>query len=384
VHVIDGLGPGGAEHNLANLLVAGDRRAFDHHVVALYRDDTLASRLREVGAAVSVLGGRGPRDAPRVLLRLRSVIRNADPDLVHTQLVMSDILGRAAVLLNARRPVLSTLQNRPYDPVAVGTEIPTAFLSAAIRRADRWLGAWTKTRYVAVSESVRLSYIRELGIAPERIEVVYNSVDISQFRKKDASPAERKARRAALGLSDAPLLLNVARHTRQKGLLDLVAAMDSVPVRTTGAHLLLVGTGPDTPRIRARIGALQLDSAISLLGRRFDVRELMELCDVFVLPSIYEGLPLALIEALASGLPVVASDLAEIREVTTGDGARLVPPGRPELLAQAIAGLIAAPQTGQGLAREGRLQVERRFDLDKNVLRFEAILRETARSRPST
>jgi glycosyltransferase involved in cell wall biosynthesis len=225
---------------------------------------------------------------------------------------------------------------------------------------------------------VRASYIRELGIAPERIEVIYNSVDLSAFRMGPFSPSERKARRGAVGLAESPLLLNVARHTPQKGLLDLIAAMDTAPLRATGARLLLVGLGPDTETIRARVHALGLDAAVSLLGRRSDIHELMELSDVFVLPSIYEGLPLALLEALATGLPVVASDLPEIREVTGERGAYLVPAGQPALLAHAIASLVTFPEAGKALAQEGRLLVETRFDLRKNVRRFEAILRQTA------
>jgi hypothetical protein len=213
VHIIDSLGSGGAEHNLVNLLAAVERGAFEHHVVALYRDDTLARRLREAGAAVSVLGGRGPRDAPRLLTRLSSAIKGANPALVHTQLVTSDLLGRAAVLLSARRPVLSTLQNRPYDPVAISTEFPTAFLSGAIRRADRWLGARTKTRYIAVSEGVRSStsasrhrpradWWSQLG----------RSLAISQ----EGVPSGTEARRALLGLrGNNP---SVSLVTRQKGL----------------------------------------------------------------------------------------------------------------------------------------------------------------------
>lgn len=382
LHVIDGLGPGGAERNLVNLLVATDRGAFDHHVVTLYRDDTLASHLRNAGISVFMLGGQGPRAAPRILLHLVSVIRRIDPDLVHTQLVMSDLLGRAAVLLGARRPLLSTLQNRPYDSEAMRTEIPSATFARLIRQLDRWLGALTKTRYIAVSDSVRASYMRQLGIPPERIQVLYNSVDLSVFRQEQVSATERKARREALGQGDGPLLLNVGRHTEQKGLLTLITAMDSPLIRSAGARLLLVGSGPDTKRIQERIRALGVEPAVSLLGHRSDIRELMQLTDIFVLPSVYEGLPLALLEALAMGLPVVASDLPEIREVTTERGARLVPAGRPELLARAIAGLVAAPDVRKALAQEGRRCVEERFDLKKNVLRFEVLLREATSTNP--
>jgi len=378
VHVIDGLGPGGAEHNLVNLLVAGDREPFEHHVVALYQDDTLAIRLKQAGVAVSMLGGSGPRAALGLVPRLMALIRKVNPQLVHTQLVMSDLVGRIAVSLGASHPMLSTLQNRPYDPEAIGTEIPSAILARAIRRADRWLGALTKTRYLAVSESVRASYIRELHIAPERIEVLYNSVDLSKFHWEAMSEDERRTRRERLGLGEGPLLLNVARHTRQKGLLSLMTAMGSAIVRNSGARLLLVGSGPETPLIQETIRALGLEGTVCLLGRRSDVRELMAVSDIFVLPSIYEGLPLALLEALAMGLPVVASDLPEIREATTERGARLVPAGRSDLLAQTIAELIVAPDVCGVLAQEGRLQVERRFDLHKNVCRFEAVLQQTA------
>ena len=274
--------------------------------------------------------------------------------------------------------MLSTLQNRPYHPDAIATEIPSPTLGRILRRVDCWLGAWRRTRYLAVSESVRASYMRELRIAPERIEVLYNSVDLSEFRSEPLSHAERGTRRAKLGLSEAPLILNVARHTRQKGLLDLVTAMDSASVRASGARLLLVGGGPDTGRILERVRELRLETVVFLLGRRADVRELMALSDVFALPSLYEGLPLALLEALATGLPVVASDLPEIREVTGERGARLVAPGRPELLAEAITIQLESPDAGRASALEGRSRLESRFDLRKNAERFGALLKRAA------
>lgn len=376
VHVTDSLGPGGAEHNLVNLLAAGDREAFDHHVVALYRDDALAGRLREAGARVTVLGGSGLRDAPRLLVPLVSLLSESDPELVHTQLVLSDVLGRAATLLGGRRwPTLSTLQNRSYDPEAIGVEMPSKLVSNLIRLADRWLGRLARTRYIAVSSSVRSSYVRELGIRPEWIEVIHNSVDVASIRKQAASQVERIEYRAALGAGQAPLLLNVARHTPQKGLSHLLAAMRSDRVRATGARLLLVGTGPDTPALRDQISALDLGTTVSLLGRRSDVPALMRASDLFVLPSIYEGLPLALLEAMAVGLPVVATDLPEIREAVTEQGAALVPVGKPELLAAAIVRLITVPEAANAVAREGRVQVETRFDLPQNVARFEGLMR---------
>jgi len=226
---------------------------------------------------------------------------------------------------------------------------------------------------------VRSSYIRELRIAPEQIEVLYNSVDLAHFRNEPLSRAERNALRSKLGLDEAPLLLNVARHTSQKGLVHLIAAMASPMVRARGARLLLVGEGPDTPLLRERIAALGLDALVSLLGRRSDVRELMAVSDAFVLPSMYEGLPLALLEALAMGLPVIASDLPEIREVTTEQGALLVPRCNPERLAEAIAHVLAAPEAVNAAARVGRHQIADRFDLSANASRFGDVLRRTAR-----
>jgi glycosyltransferase involved in cell wall biosynthesis len=379
VHVIDSLGPGGAENNLVNLLVGGDNSAFEHHVFGLYRDTTLASRLNDAGIPVTMLGGSGPRAAVSLIAALAPHIRAVDPQVVHTQLVMSDLVGRIAVLGGAARSMLSTLQNRPYDPEAIGTEFRSATIARVIRRLDRWLGKRTRTRYLAVSESVRSSYIRELRIDPEQIDVLYNSVDLGHFGSEPLSGAERQALRSRLGLDDVPLLLNVARHTPQKGLNHLIEAMASPVVRASGARLLLVGEGPDTPLLRERMGTLGLENQVSLLGRRSDVRELMAVSDAFVLPSVYEGLPLALLEALAMGLPVVASDLPEIREVTTEQGAQLVPPCNPERLAEAIAHVLAAPDAGIAAARVGRRQIADRFDLRTNASRFADALRRTAR-----
>ncbi len=373
LHVIESLGRGGAERSLVDRVARGDPGRLRHHVVALLSDDALVPELRAAGAAVDVLGGRGRRDLPSLTARLAALIRRVRPDVVHTQLVSADIAGRAAALLGGGVPVVSTLQNMPYDPRA--HEVPAGWRGSLIKHADAALGRWTRTRYLAVSEAVRASYRTALGIPAERIEVVYNAVDHAGLAARAAAARARPALRAALGLPPGRrLIVTVARHVPQKGLEFLIDALARPPLVARDVRLALVGTGGLTAALQSRAAERGVGPRVQLLGRREDVVEILAAADVFALPSLYEGLPVALLEALAAGVPAVASDIPEIREVTTAAGARLVPPGDADALARGLAEVLEDPTLAARLAAEGSREVRERFDVVTTTRRFEAVL----------
>jgi glycosyltransferase involved in cell wall biosynthesis len=382
VHVAESLGRGGAERNLVDRIVTGDQGRFVHHVVSLMADDALASELRVAGATLHLFAGRGLRDLPRLMLRLTVLLRRLRPDVVHTQLVTADIAGRLASLLAGRPPVVSTLQNMPYDPRAQGSELPRGWRGGLVKRADRLLGRWTRTRFVAVSSAVRDSYVSALGIPPERTEVIYNAVDISALRARAEHPSAGPGLRAELDLAPGRrLIVNVARHVPQKGLEYLIDSLSRPPLRGIDCGLALVGVGGGTPALRSRVEAAGLGDRVRFLGRREDVAAILAAADVFAFPSLYEGLPVALLEALALGVPAVASDIPEIREVASESGASLVPPANADALAVALAAILQDPVLASRRREEGPRLIRERFDLRRTTGRFEAVLLEAAQAR---
>jgi glycosyltransferase involved in cell wall biosynthesis len=197
-----------------------------------------------------------------------------------------------------------------------------------------------------------------------------------------ASLAERAETRAELDVPpDMVLAGTVANYTEQKDWPNLLRAArrladDGVPVR-----FCAVGQGPLEAEVEALHRELALEGIVTLTGFRPDAVRLMAACDVFVLASRFEGLPVALMEALALGLPVVATAVGGVPEaVTDGVEAVLVPPSRPDLLAGAVAGLVADPERRARLAAASRARAAA-FDITRAVRRIEAIYDEVLRER---
>jgi glycosyltransferase involved in cell wall biosynthesis len=228
---------------------------------------------------------------------------------------------------------------------------------------------------------VKEAAVADLGIPPERITVIERGRDPERLGRP--SPARRARARRAVGLRDGEvLLLNVGRQEFQKGQEHLLEAFAALAERRPRLRLLVAGRkGHATPRLEAAVRRLGLDGAVRFLGHREDVPELLAAADVFVFPSLYEGLGGALIEAMALGLPIVASDLPAIREVVEeGRNAILVPPASPSELAQAIDSLVDDPSRRAAMGARSREIFEERFTLERSVERMVELYRRVARA----
>jgi colanic acid/amylovoran biosynthesis glycosyltransferase len=204
----------------------------------------------------------------------------------------------------------------------------------------------------------------------DRLHVIHCGVDPGQFGMRDHSGQGRR-------------LLFVGRLSAVKGVLVLLHAMARLRRRFTDVVLTLVGDGPDRGRIERTVEALELKEHVALLGYRSteEVRELLVHADVFVLPSFAEGVPVVLMEAMASGVPVVASRIAGIPElVEDGVSGVLVPPANSDALARAITRLLEDPSLRRRLAERGRAVVEREFDIRREVAKMACLFEQTLRT----
>lgn len=305
LHVIESLGMGGAERHLANILGPLQSMGVENHVAALWPGSAYEESIRPY-ARVCSLNLRPRRVAPALppLVRLAR-----DVDVVHTQLPWADIAGRMAAVA-ARKPCVTTLQSTWYDDSNLSA------LNASQRRRARWvrrLDAFTarwSEHFFAVSAATRETYVRELGVSPAKIEVISNTVDLNRFNPTILG--DRDAIRAELGCGGGELVvIMVARLVPAKGHVYAIDAMARIN-RSSNVRLYLVGDGPEAEQLRARATACA--APVVFLGARADVPRLMHAADVFLFPSIIEGMPLALLEAMAMGLPCVCSDIPENRE----------------------------------------------------------------------
>jgi glycosyltransferase involved in cell wall biosynthesis len=272
------------------------------------------------------------------LIELVRLIRTLRPDIVHANSSKAGVLGRLAAAL-ARVPVrIFTVNGWAFN----AHERLHATLFTWAHRAVRPL----TSAVICVSEVEREQGVQRRTCTPDRSIVIHNGVDV----------AEAKA--SALN-GNPPLVLSVTRLQGPKDGMTLARALRALEPGTFRAAI--VGDGPDRPEIEAELGR-----AAELLGERRDVRQLLGSADLFVLSSRSEGLPLSILEAMASGLPVVASAVGGIPEVVIHDETGLlVPPGDPDALADALRRLLADPALRRRLGAAGRARAEREFSLER-------------------
>jgi glycosyltransferase involved in cell wall biosynthesis len=328
-------------------------------IVHLKDKEGLKAELEAAGARLFAL----PAGKRRAIGALTDLLRSSRPDLVHTTLADANTIGRAAGTL-ARVPVVTSLVNVSYGPEYLKDPGLRAWKVRALHAADA-ATAWRVRRFHALTEHVANVMARRLLVPRGRIDVVPRGRDPLALGER--TPERRSAARTALGIpDDTPLVLSAARHERQKGLDVLIEAFAQVRNRVPGAQLVMAGReGNETPSLQKSIQRLGLDGSVHILGRRGDVPELMCAADCFVVPSRWEGLGSVLVEAMALQVPIVASDVAPIRETTAGDHcARLVPPGNPLALANALTATLAAPDGSVDQLKRARARFEQHYTMD--------------------
>ncbi|MYT78878.1 glycosyltransferase [Streptomyces sp. SID8364] len=324
-------------------------------VVACPPGSPLALGAAAAGAEVhgwSVTRAPGPRLAGEVAAA-RRIVRVSRPDVVHAHSAKAGLAGRIAV----RGRIPTVFQPHAWSFEAVGGR--TAGLALGWER----FGARWADHILCVSESERRTG-QEAGITA-RWSVIHNGVDLDRFRP--GGGGDRAEARASLPLprgadADAPLVVCVGRLTRQKGQDVLLRAWGRMPV--AGARLVLVGDGPDREGLEA-----SAPPGVQFTGAREDVRPWIRAADVLVLPSRWEGMALAPLEAMACGRPVVLTDVNGAREsLPPGHEEHcLVPPEDPEALAEALTALLADPELRASLSRRALRHTRSAFDVRRTA-----------------
>jgi glycosyltransferase involved in cell wall biosynthesis len=309
---------------------------------------------------------------------LRKIIRTERPAVIETVLINSDIAGRLAAIGTPAK-VISRLVNTDYDEVRLHDPNIRAIRFRLARMIDGWTARHLTHHIYANSHAVKTAAMRDLNISAEKITVIKGSRDPIRLGRPSAQ--RRKLTRIRLGLDeDQEVLVNIGRQDYQKGQRCLLEAMGMLVSTRPRLVLLIAGRSGDVSeeleRLRDRLG---LKERVRFLGHREDVPEILAAADLFVFPSFYEGLPGAVIEAMALGLPIVASDIDPVREtVEEGRNALLVKPASPLELASAIERLLEDRRTAQAFGRRGREIFNERFTLEQSMTRMFALYRQVA------
>jgi L-malate glycosyltransferase len=361
--LIKGLGIGGAERLLLSFLQVRDRQHFDYRVAfVLPSKDALVPKVREADVPVQCLAG-GNRAATWPFRLRRMLI--ADPvDVLHLHSPLVASVARVVVrtLPKSTRPVVVTTEHSTWSSYAMTTRIMNA-ITFMIDDA-----------HIAVSDRVRQSVPR---LWRGDVTVIVHGIILEQVRR---CRTERDRVRAEIGVGPDELLVGtVANYTVHKAYPDLLMAARKVIDSGTAVRFLALGQGPLEAEIRELHSSLGLGRDFLLLGRRPDAVRVLAGCDVFVLASRREGFPVALMEALGLGLPVVATTVGGVPEaVTSGREGWLVPPGRADLLADAILRLVR-DDLARGRMAQSSFAAGERYDMVRSAHRIESLYRDLVR-----
>ena len=376
LQVIPGVGVGGgAERSLFEVAPGLHRAGFDLAVAYFHdRPSSAVDELIRGGVAVHHCA------SPSAVGRVRAVhglIERWQPTIVHTSIYEADIVGRWAAVGTGPR-VLTSLVNMSYEPARYDDPAVTRWRLDLVRRGEGF-GLRHLTDHVhAVSASVKAAAVEALGLDPAHITVAYRGRD--QDRLGTRSPARRARVRAALDLPDvAPLIVAVGRQEHQKAQIHLLEALPAVLGRHPQATLLVAGRdGTATPTLQHELRRTGIGDRVRFLGHRDDVGDLLAAADIAALPSLWEGVPGTVVEAMAVGTPIVASAIGPVRELVDGTSARLVTPGDPVALATALIEVLDDPGAAAQRAEVARRRFQCGFTIAHASEAMGALYRQVA------
>ncbi len=349
--LVKGLGQGGAEQLLVNHARVGDTTGFAYQAwyVVPWKDQLVPALEARGVRCRCVSGGRAGRAWP---LRVARGVRSGDFDVVHAHSPLMAVVARLARVgvPRSRRPALVSTEHNVWERYSA----PTRWLNAVTCGMDDH--RWAVSRPVAESTH---------GRAAKVTSVLEHGIVLSELQP---TPDARGRVRAELGIGpDATVVTTVANFRASKDYPNLLAAARSVLRGAADVHFVSVGQGPLEPEVRALRDRLGLATHVHLLGHRTDVTDMLAASDVFCLSSLHEGLPVALMEAMAAGLPAVCTTVGGIPDVVhEGVEGWLVPPGDAAALATAITAATSDPQARQARGAAAQ-RASARFDARKAV-----------------
>lgn len=340
----------GAERHLLTLLPALRAQGVESTLIALVEPqkpmDDLAAECEARQIPLRRVVIRRDLD-PSLPARLRPILRELRPELLHTHLIHADLYGQMAARLAGVRVVISGRHNDD----AFRRRWPMRLLNRVLWRGFK--------AGIAISAALRDFTIQVEGAPPRKIHVVRYGIDYTP-PPPQAVEAARHALRTELNLPDDALLIGCAgRFIAQKGLLYALRAFAQVQADFPAAHLLLAGDGPERAALEAEVKRLNLGERVRFLGWRRDLEAVLAGLDLFLMPSLWEGFGLVLLEAMSRRLPIVASRSSAIPEIVVdGETGLLVPPRDADTLADALRLLLSdrALRLHLGLMGEDRLE----------------------------
>lgn len=353
VLLIPTLDRSGAEKQCALLATRLPKDRFDVHVIALTREGPYADLLKAHAIPLTVIGKRAKFD-PFTLLRLRAELRRLQPDVLHTWLFAANAYGRLC-----------------------SGVVPKVKIVVSERCVDSWKANWQlwldrrligrTDRLVGNSASV-VDFYRDQGIPPDKLVCIPNGIDIE---KQDVAPDVVSLRHEMNLPPDAYVAGFIGRLARQKRIEDLIWAVETLRQIRHGLHLAVIGDGPERQRLVEFTQNVHCTEHVTFMGHREDAVRFLKAMNVFCLASSFEGMSNSVMEAMAAGLPVIASDIPPNRElVLQGVTGFLCKLGDTVGFMQFLRRLIDEPGLGERLGNAGRERIRNEFSVQRMVDRY--------------
>lgn len=365
LHVIDSAGYGGGERYVADIIRHASPGV--EHTVAVPYQGPLAAQLDKHGFSYRVIDMES-RFSPSTVLQLSRWIRKARIHVVHSHGFRANIYSRLAAMLAGRSHAF-TMHVSLYDYVDTPLWLRRIYIIAEA------LTSVLTRRCICISGAMREDALR-MGIGKSKIILIPNGVDVRRFRPGKSLPELRRE----LGIDgNGPVIGAVGRLVTEKGQKYLIEALAGLKKTFPDIICLLIGQGPLLIELKAQAAGLGLSDTCLFAGGREDMERIYPLMDIFVLPSLREPFGLALLEAMSSGVPAIATAAGGPMDfIRSGENGILVPPRDPRALSDAMTDLLSSPMKRKYLADKSLKSVTEHFRIETMVARLESEYRRMA------
>jgi glycosyltransferase involved in cell wall biosynthesis len=347
LHIITGSSIAGAENVVLTLAKGMKDSQFESEICTLSPEGELHKKAQQIGIKAYALGYKSILSLPKVVIKLFILLYKKNYYIINTHLSQAGVIG---IIVGRLVRIPCIIETRHYSD----------YMYKYGNKIKQWLDKKTvnMTNHVIVVSNAGKEILKKIeGIKEEKINVIYNGIDISKF-----SSNHRTQIRKQLGIDNNIVLTFTATFHPSKGHKYLLESVGMLKKNYPNVVLLLIGDGVLRSNLGALTKQLNIEDNVRFLGYRTDIPDILSATDIYVHSSVEEGFGIAIIEAMAVGLPVVATNVGGIPEIiTNGENGILVPPENPHALAEAIIDLIEHTEQRKILAEKGRQHVTANF-----------------------
>jgi glycosyltransferase involved in cell wall biosynthesis len=352
--LITGLNTGGAEMMLYKTVTHMDKSKYRSIVVSMLPEGRISGMLREQNNEVYSLRMKNKFPNPLVLFKLVSLLRKEKPLILHSYMFHADLLGRIAGKLAGVPIIISSIRNEN-----IGGKWRERLLGMSDFMVDR---------VTAVCRAAGLKQVAAGTTSANKLQVIYNGIELQKYPPR--SDELRRAVRQEWNIPDHHrVLMNVGRLERQKNQAGLLESFSDLLLREPDCTLLIAGDGGLRGELEDKAKQLGISNNVVFTGICKDIPRMLQAADIFVLSSLWEGLPNVVIEAMAARQPVIATNVGGTPEVVeSGASGMMVEPGSRKQMAEAMIELVRLPkQRLEAMGEHGRAIVERTFTIERTI-----------------